>query len=105
MNANAPLSEQFRLAAKDWVDKDSAASMLEETKTAVLAQRVGALGDMPVNRAEQIVKGSSEWHAWIAGMVNARTSANLAKVKLEWLRMRFNEWQSENATKRAEMRL
>jgi hypothetical protein len=38
-------------------------------------------------------------------MVNARTAANLAKVKLEWTRMRFNEWQSENATKRAEMRL
>lgn len=103
--SNAPLSEQFRLAAKDWVDKDSAASMLEETKTAVLAQRMAALGDMPVNRAEQIVKASPEWHDWIGGMVNARTAANLAKVKLEWTRMRFNEWQSENATKRAEMRL
>ena len=103
--SNAPLSEQFRLAAKDWVDKDAAASMLEETKTAVLAQRMAALGDMPVNRAEQIVKGSQEWHDWIAGMVNARTAANLAKVKLEWVRMRFNEWQSEEATKRAEMKL
>lgn len=102
---NAPLSEQFRLAAKDWVDKDSAASMLEETKTAVLSQRMAALGDMPVNRAEQIVKASPEWHEWIAGMVKARTTANLAKVKLEWVRMRFQEWQSENATKRAEMRL
>ena len=102
---NAPLSEQFRLAAKDWVDKDSAASMLEETKTAVLSQRMAALGDMPVNRAEQIVKASPEWHEWIAGMVKARTNANLAKVKLEWVRMRFQEWQSENATKRAEMRL
>jgi hypothetical protein len=103
--SNASLSEQFRLAAKDWVDKDSAASMLEETKTAVLAQRMAALGDMPVNRAEQIVKASKEWHDWIAGMVNARTAANLAKVKLEWVRMRFNEWQSEEATKRAEMKL
>lgn len=102
---NLPLSEQFRIAAKDWVDKDSAASMLEETKSAVLAQRMAALGDMPVNRAEQTVKASPEWHDWIAGMVNARTVANLAKVKLEWTRMRFNEWQSENATKRAEMRL
>lgn len=79
--------------------------MLEETKTAVLAQRMAALGDMPVNRAEQIVKASPEWHEWIVGMVNARTVANLAKVKLEWVRMRFQEWQSENATKRAEMRL
>lgn len=103
--SNAPLSEQFRLAAKDWVDKDSAASMLEETKTAVLAQRMAALGDMPVNRAEQIVKASPEWHEWIAGMVSARTTANLAKVKLEWVRMRFQEQQSSEATKRAEMKL
>jgi hypothetical protein len=103
--SNAPLSEQFRLAAKDWVDKDSAASMLDETKTAVLSQRMAALGDMPVNRAEQIVKASAEWHEWIAGMVNARTTANLAKVKLEWVRMRFSEQQSFEATKRAEMKL
>lgn len=103
--SNRSLSEQFRIFAKDWVDKDAAASMLEETKSAVLAQRMGALGDIPVNRAEQIVKGSQEWHDWIAGMVNARTAANLAKVKLEWVRMRFNEWQSEEATKRAEMKL
>lgn len=103
--SNLPISEQFRLAAKDWVDKDAAASMLEETKSAVLAQRMAALGDMPVNRAEQIVKASPEWHDWIEGMVNARTAANLAKVKIEWIRMRHSEWQSENATKRAEMRL
>jgi hypothetical protein len=79
--------------------------MLEETKTAVLAQRMASLGDMPVNRAEQIVKASTEWHEWIAGMVNARTTANLAKVKLEWVRMRFQEQQSDSANRRAEMRL
>lgn len=103
--SNAPLSEQFRLAARDWVDKDAAASMLEETKSSVLAQRMGVLGDIPVNRAEQTVKASKEWHDWIAGMVNARTAANLAKVKLEWIRMRHSEWQSQAATKRAEMKL
>ncbi len=103
--SNQPLSEQFRLAAKDWVDKDAAASMLEETKTAVLAQRMGMQGDIPINRAEQIVKASKAWHEWLEGMVNARTAANLAKVKLEWIRMRHSEWQSEAATKRAEMKL
>jgi len=105
MNANAPLSEQFRLAAKDWVDKDSAASMLEETKSAVLSQRMAALGDMAVSKAELQVKASTEWREFVEGMVRARTSANLAKVKLEWIRLKFNEWQSEAATKRAEMKL
>jgi hypothetical protein len=103
--SNAPLSEQFRLAAKDWVDKDSAASLLEETKSAVLSQKMAALGDMAVSKAELQVKASPEWEEFVTKMVNARTSANLAKVKLEWIRLKFNEWQSENANKRAEMRL
>lgn len=103
--SNTPLSEQFRLAARDWVDKDSAASMLEETKSAVLSQRMAALGDMAVSKAELQVKASQEWREFVAGMVRARTSANLAKVKLEWIRLKFNEWQSDAATKRAEMKL
>ena len=98
-------SEQYRLAAKAWVDLDGAARMLEETKTAVLAQRMKALGDMPAAHSEREVKASQEWAAFIKGMVEARTAANLAKVRMEWTRMKFMEWQSENATKRAEMRL
>ena len=106
MTAHEPLiSEQFRLAAKDWVEKDSAASLLEETKSAVLSQRMQALGDMPVNRAELTVKASPEWHDFLRRMVDARTAANLAKVKCEWLRMRFSERQSAEATNRAEMKL
>lgn len=103
--ANIPLSEQYRIAAKAWVELDSAASLLEETKSAVLAQRMNALGDIPVSHAERIVKGSPEWADFIDRMVRARTEANLAKVKLEWLRMRHSEWMSADATKRAEMRL
>jgi hypothetical protein len=38
-------------------------------------------------------------------MVEAREKAALLKVKLEYIRMKFHEWQSENATRRAEMRL
>lgn len=79
--------------------------MLEETKSAVLSQRMAALGDMAVSKAELQVKASTEWREFVEGMVRARTSANLAKVKLEWIRLKFNEWQSEAATKRAEMKL
>ena len=105
MNANLPPSESFRVVAKDWVEKDSAASLLEETKSAVLAQRMKALGDMPVAHAEREVKASDEWSDFVVKMVNARTAANLAKVKMEFYRMKFMEWNSENATRRAEMKL
>ena len=98
-------SEQYRLAAKAWVELDGAARLLEETKTAVLAQRMKALGDMPAAHSEREVKASEEWGDFIRHMVEARTRANLAKVRLEYVRMKFMEWQSENANKRAEMRL
>lgn len=105
MVANTPLSEQFRLAAKDWCQKDAAANLREESKSAVLARLIAAQGDLPVNRAETNVKASKEWQDYINEMVQARSDASEAKVKLEWIRMKFNEWQSAEANKRAEMKL
>lgn len=100
-----PLSEKFRLAAKDWCEKDAAANILEETKSAVLSQKMAALGDMPVSKAEMTVKASQEWREFISAMVSARKEANLKKVECEWLRMRFQEWSSHQANERAERRL
>ena len=105
MNSNSPISEQYRIAAKEWAAADNAARMLEESKTAVLSQRIKALGDIPHNRAERDVKASEEWQEYITSMVNERGRANLLKVKLEYIRMKFQEWSSANADKRAEMRL
>lgn len=105
MSDNKPISEQFRIVAKQWVDADNAARMLEESKTAVLSQRMAQLGDVPVSHAEREVKSSQEWQDWIRGMVEARTRANLLKVQLEYVRMKFSEAQSFEATKRAEMKL
>ena len=105
MNSNAPLSEQFRIVAKKWVDAESAANILEETKSAFLAKKMAEWGDMPVSRAEMNVKASADWHEFITSMVQAREMATLLKVQLEYIRMQFNEWQSLEATKRAEMKL
>jgi hypothetical protein len=38
-------------------------------------------------------------------MVKARTAANLAKVQLRYIEMRWSEQQSFEATRRAEMKL
>jgi len=38
-------------------------------------------------------------------MTTARKTAATLKVQLEYIRMRFSEWQSHEATKRAEMKL
>jgi hypothetical protein len=100
-----PISEQFRIAAKRWCDKEAAADLLESTKSTVLSERMAALGDMPVNRAEMAVKASPEWREFIESMVKARHEANLAKLELEWIRMKFSEQQSSEANARAEKRL
>lgn len=105
VQANHPISEQYRLIAKDWVEKDSAASLLEETKSAVLSQMMARLGDIPVSHAERTVKSSDEWMDFVTKMVRAREAANLAKVRCEFIKMKFSEWQSANANRRAEMRL
>ena len=104
-DSNLPLSEQYRIVAKKWVDADSAASMLEETKSSFLASQMAKQGDIPVSRAEMNVKASEDWKGYIKNMINAREKATLLKVQLEYIRMRFSEWQSVEATRRAEMKL
>ncbi len=105
MSDNLPLSEQYRLVAKKWCDHDAAANLLEETKSAYLAKRMSQLGDTPVSRAEMTVKASDEWTDYITKMVKAREQATLLKVQLEYIRMKFMEWNSQTATQRAEMKL
>jgi hypothetical protein len=102
---NQPISEQYRLVAKKWVDAEAAASILEDTKSATLSQMMVALGDMPVSKAEMTVKASGEWSGHVEKIIDARRQANLLKVQLEYLRMRSGEQASHEASKRAEMRL
>ena len=98
-------SEQYRIVAKEWVDADAAASLLEELKSATLSQQMQALGEMPVSKAEMKTKASPEWKSYIESMVEARKRSNKLKAQLEYIRMRFAENQSAEATRRAEMKL
>jgi hypothetical protein len=105
-----PLSEQFRIVAKQWVDLHAAAELKEETKTATFSQLVmreieSANEPIPFNRAEATVKGSSVWLDYLHEMVEARKHANRAKVQMEYIRMKFSEWQSLNANARQERNL
>ncbi len=107
--SNEPISEQFRIVAKKWVDADTAASFMEETKSAFLADRINdVIGfnlDMAFNKAELAAKASPEYKDFCKQMVEHRGKANLLKVQLEYLRMKFSEWQSAEANARSERRL
>jgi hypothetical protein len=104
-NADRPISELFRIASEEWVDADAAANLLEETKSAVLAKLMMAEGDIPVSRAEMRVKASDTWREHIEKMVDARANANLLKVRVDYLKMRFSEWNAADANARAERRI
>lgn len=97
-------SEIYRLAGEEWSDLEAAASLLEDTKSAFLAEKISVLGDMPVNRAEQTVKSTREWKERIEQTIEARRLANRAKVKLESIRIQIMQWNNDEANKRAEMK-
>ncbi len=107
---NLPYSEQFRIVAKQWVDADAAASLLEELKTTtlekiktdIIAKEGGGMAD---NKAERLAKCSDVWSEYIRSMCASRSAANKLKVQMKYLEMRFQESQSAAATARAEMRL
>lgn len=105
MSDNEPWSEQYRLAAETWADKESAAQLLEDMKSVVMAQKQASMGDIPVNRAEQAVKSSPTWQEYVENCVKARKEANMAKAQIEYLRMKFQEWSNSEANARAERRI
>lgn len=102
---NRPWSDIYREAGEDWVDKEAAAQLLEDTKSSVMAQKQAAYGDIPVNKAEQKVKASPEWMEHLEKIVAARKAANLAKIYLDYVKMQSMEAASREANARAEMRL
>ena len=109
MSDNLPISEQFRVVAKKWVEADQAASLMEETRTAVLSEIIAKTISndisMPYNKAEMAAKSSPDYRVFVAKMVDLRRQANLLKVQMEYIRMRFSEEQSAQATARSERRL
>lgn len=102
---DVPISEQYRLAALSWADLDSAARMLEEGKTTYLAQQKALLGDIPDSHAEKQVKAGAPWADYIKSMVRAKTAANKARVEVDYLKMKFQEWISADANARSERKM
>lgn len=105
MSDNRPLSEIYSEIGASWVDADAAANLLEDCKSAFLSQKMLLHPDVAVNKAEMLVKGSREWEDYIHKTVAARKRANLLKVQMETIRMRFSEWQSQEANERVQARL
>lgn len=105
MIPNRPYSEVWREAAERWADLDSAARLLEETKSAVLSKWMVEEGDIPVSKAELRVKASDRWGEYVEKVVKARTAADKAKIERDYYHMKAWEQRSQEATARTEARL
>jgi hypothetical protein len=95
--------------AERWVEADEAASLMEETKSVIFSQMVvKLLGEnikLATGKAEVLAKSSDDYKDFIQEMVALRSKANLLKVKMDVLRMKFSEQQSQEANARSERRL
>lgn len=104
-----PISEQFRLVAREWADQENAAHILEELKTTTLEQRksiiIAANPGLAENKAERLAKASPEWEQYIRSMCEARGKANLLRQKMKYIEMRHREWIAGDANARAERKL
>ena len=100
-----PVSELWLKAALTWGDLEAAADLLESTKSSVMSQMMAIHGDIPVSKAEMLVKRSPEWIDHVEKVCNARKAANLAKVKVDYYKMRASEEMSKEATARLEAKL
>lgn len=100
------LSEQFRIASKAWVADAAGARLLHELKTTILAQRKQALiaidPKLADSHAERIVKADPEWEKFIREMVEAQRVADFSKVRMDYIELKFKEWQALNANARNE---
>ena len=102
--SNQPISERIYHIGMEYADALAAAQLLEDGKSAFVAQRMSQI-DGAVAKAERDVKASSEYSDYIKRMVKARQHANRIKAQLEYLRAKLTEWQSEQANQRLQARV
>lgn len=104
-----PLSEQYRIIAKQWVDAEAAYKIMHDTKNSVRADMMRKVLDddktKKVNRAEIEVEASDEWTNYLTKMNELWRDANLKRAQLKYIDMRFQEWMNANANNRHEARL
>ena len=101
-----PISEEYRIAAKEWVAAKKGFRLLEEMKKINMARMKNALmqerGKMLDAQAERLVLVTDEWAAIVNELVEAETACDYARVKMKWIELRYGEWQSDDANARKE---
>lgn len=104
MDANE-LYYKLTEAGNDWADKQAAYNVLDDTKNAVLAQ-LTLKSEAPSVAAREIeAKASKEYTEHVKKTQDAMKQALKAKVNYESIKIWIELKRSEEATRRAEMKL
>lgn len=100
-------SEQCRLLALDFAEKDSTADVLEEQKKIIFAELVNfyRATEKAISAAEYQARADERYRQIEAQRANAKTAANIAKAELKSKELAFEFWRTREATKRQEMKL
>lgn len=101
-----PISERYRLLAKEFRDMSKAAKLYEENKKRELAALIKKVRkdnpDIPHNRAEVEAMSTPEWGVYLNAMVEADVSADYLKHMMKALEFEHSEWVMASASARRE---
>ena len=90
---------------EEWADKESAASLLEETRRNVRAEIMRQSNEKTVAAVEAFAEASIRYKEHVISMVEARRIANRAHVNYKAAQVWVEVERSAESTRRAEMRL
>jgi hypothetical protein len=99
------LYHKLTQAGDDWADKQAAYNVLDDTKNAVLAQLMLKSSATSVAAKEIEAKASKEYTDHVRHTQEAMKLALKAKVNYESIKIWIDLKRSEEATRRAEMKL
>lgn len=101
----ADLPEEIRLAGEEWARADGDARRLDSIRKRTFSAIVINSEGKSVSMNEHIARVSPTFEAAESAAVQAETDANIAKAKLEAMRLTFEFWRTAESSRRAEMNL
>ena len=92
-------------AGNDWADKEAAFNVLDDTRHSVLAKIMLSIDATSVAAREMEAKASREYIEHVENTQQAKAAAIKAKVQYDSIKIWIDMRRSEEATRRAEMKL
>ncbi len=92
---------RLEAAGDEWVDKNAAAEILEETKKTVLAEIMTGFHGSAAER-ERLALADPVYRFHLVNMVKARKEANRARVRYDSVRVLAELRRTQESTRRAE---